>query len=186
MSVVLEKSALLALDEDHLLVDRFNAGDEAAFERLYTKYYDKTYSIARGVLLDSEDASDTVQEIFTLVYRHLGRFDHRSKFSTWLYRIAVNRSIQESRRARYRYKHVPLTEAIPETPTEAGPHRDPKIQTALAKMRPADRLLITLFYWEELSLQDIAQTLGCNANAAKTRLYRARERFREHYESEDA
>ena len=56
------------------------------------------------------------------------------------------------------------------------------MQATLAKLAPADRALLVLFYWEELSLQDIADSIGCGVNAAKTRLYRARERFRVIYE----
>jgi RNA polymerase sigma-70 factor (ECF subfamily) len=62
---------------------------------------------------------------------------------------------------------------------------DPRIHVALSKLRPDDRALLLLYYWEELSLQEIAETLGTNVNAAKTRLYRAREKFRGQYEGEE-
>lgn len=171
-------------DEDLHLVDRFLSGDESGFVALYTRYYDKVFSIACGVLLDSDEAADAVQEIFTLVYRHLRRFDRRSKFSTWLFRIAVNRSIQEARRHRHRHRHVELDEAMATAAPEQPDTSDPRIQAAMAKLAPQDRALLTLFYWEELSLQEIADSLGCNVNAAKTRLYRSRERFRVIYEGE--
>lgn len=165
-------------------MDRFLAGDESTFELIYRKYYDKVFAIARGVLIDSDEAADAVQEIFTLVYRHLKRFDRRSKFSTWLFRIAVNRSIQEARKHRFRNKPLELTEAMSkEAPVEAE-DMDPKVQTTLAKLAPQDRALLTLFYWEDLNLNEIADSIGCNVNAAKTRLYRARERFRAVYEAE--
>lgn len=181
VAVALESGAK-GYDEDISLVERFLAGDHAAFETLYSRYYDKVHAIARGILMDGDEASDAVQEIFTLVYRHLGRFDRRSKFSTWLFRIAVNRSIQEARKARHRYRHVPLTEANETAVPEETVASDPNINAALAKMSPNDRALLALFYWDELSLQEIADSLGCNVNAAKTRLYRARERFRVLYE----
>jgi len=168
-----------AYDEDLILVGRFLAGDQLAFSKLYERYYERVFAIARGVLIDLEDASDAVQEIFTLVYRHLVRFDRRSKFSTWLFRIAVNRSIQYARSSKHRAKNVELDEAAAsieqEQPTEAA---DPKIAHAMALLQPADRALLTLFYWEDLSLNEIADSLGCSVNAAKTRLFRARERFK--------
>lgn len=171
-------------DEDVILVERFLAGDGSAFEIIYRKYYDKVFAISRGVLIDADEAADAVQEIFTLVYRHLKRFDRRAKFSTWLFRIAVNRSIQEARKHRFRNRTVELTEAMSkEAPSEVE-DMDPLVQAALAKLTPQDRALITLFYWEELSLNEIAESIGCNVNAAKTRLYRARERFRVHYEED--
>ena len=92
MSAIIDPIRSAQFDEDLLLVDRFVTGDRRGFEELYSKYYDKVSGIARGVLLDADEAADAVQEVFTLVYRHLPRFDRRSKFSTWLFRIAVNRS----------------------------------------------------------------------------------------------
>jgi RNA polymerase sigma-70 factor (ECF subfamily) len=181
----MDKSKQGAFDEDIVLVERFLAGDYSAFEHLYAKYYDKVFAIARGVLLDPDEALDAVQEIFTLVYRHLGRFDRRSRFSTWLFRVAVNRSIQEARRNRFKSRLVGLTEASARVAPEEPETADPRIQTALARLAPSDRALLVLFYWDELSLQDIGQSIGCGVNAAKTRLYRARERFRAFYEEID-
>ena len=152
-----------------MLVERFLGGDTRAFEDLYSKYYEKVFAIARGVLMDSDEAADAVQEIFTLVYRHLGRFDKRSRFSTWL--------------TRYRSRTVALTEAITKATPEEPDTSDPRVQATMIKLAPADRALLVLFYWEELSLQDIGDSIGCGVNAAKTRLYRARERFRVIYEA---
>ncbi|MCX7800317.1 MAG: sigma-70 family RNA polymerase sigma factor [Fimbriimonadales bacterium] len=171
-------------DEDVVVIERFLAGDGSAFEALYRKYYDKVFAIAKGVLLDSDEAADAVQEVFTLVYRHLRRFDRRSRFSTWLFRVAVNRSIQQARKTKHKARHVPLDEALGTEATDEERERgdDPKIQEALSRIPPPDRAILTLFYWDELSLQEIGASMGCSVNAAKTRLYRARERFRAAYE----
>lgn len=182
-----DKARLPGFDEDLVLVERFLSGDENAFEMIYSRYHDKVHAIARGILLDSDEASDAVQEIFTLVLRHLRRFDRRSRFSTWLFRVAVNRSIQEARKARHKHKHVELVEAMETSVPDPPEPDDAKIHVAMEKLSPSDRAILVLFYWEELSLQEIADSLGCNVNAAKTRLYRARERFRVIYEeAEDA
>lgn len=184
VSAVVDVARLTTLDEDALLIERFLSGDAPAFDLLYRRYYDKVHAIARGVLLDSEEASDAVQEIFTLVHRHLARFDRRARFSTWLFRIAVNRSIQEARKRKHRIKDVELTEAAAKEAPEVAFETDPQIHAALAQMKPADRALLLLFYWDDLSLQEIAAVIGTNVNAAKTRLYRAREKFRFIYEVE--
>jgi RNA polymerase sigma-70 factor (ECF subfamily) len=167
-------------DEDSVLIARFLAGEDDVFATLYQRYYDKVFSIARGILLSPEDAADAVQEIFTLVYRNLNRFDRRSRFSTWLFRVAVNRSIQEARRMR-RHRHTELTETLAQTEIE-DESADPRVSVALSHLSPGDRAVLALFYWEEFSLTDIGASLGCAPNAAKTRLYRARERFRASYE----
>jgi RNA polymerase sigma-70 factor (ECF subfamily) len=184
VSALIDKVKATGFDEDVLLIERYLDGDEVAFERLYSKYYDKVYALARGVLFDSEEAADVVQEIFTLVYRHLHRFDRRARFSTWLFRIAVNRSIQQGRRLKVRPKQTELNEALTQESESPAHFADPKIELCMTKLHPSDRAALVLFYWEELSLQEIAESLGCSVNAAKTRLYRARERFRAVYESE--
>lgn len=170
-------------DEDLVLVDRVLREDESAFQALYERYHDKVFAISRGILLDTEEATDAVQEIFTLVYQNLHRFDRRAKFSTWLFRIAVNRSIQHSRRLKFKRNQEPIGEAV-ETIPETNPviHDDPRIEQAMAKLHPNDRAILTLFYWDELSLQEIGESIDCSPNAAKTRLFRARERFKNHFE----
>lgn len=182
MSVAVEKAKLDTYDEDAVWIERHISGDSDAFGNLYAKYHDKVYAIARGILLHSEEAADTVQEIFTLVYRHLKRFDRRARFSTWLFRVAVNRSIQEARKHRNRWRLSELNEAIAKEAEPPEVETDPRVSEVLDRLSPTDRALLTLFYWEELSLNDIASTMECSANAAKTRLYRARERFRAMYE----
>lgn len=171
-------------DDDLVLVDKVLSSDHHAFQSLYEKYYDRVFAISRGILLDSDEAADAVQEIFTLVYKNLPRFDRRSKFSTWLFRIAVNRSIQQARKLKFKKRQTELesyVETIPDqdTPPEQVDHR---ISEAMAQLHPNDRAILTLFYWDELSLNEIADSIGCSPNAAKTRLFRARERFREIYD----
>ncbi len=170
-------------DEDIRLVDRFLTGDQSAFEVLYARYYERVFALTRGIVLDLEETADVVQEIFTLAYKNLHKFDQRAKFGTWLFRIAVNRSIQQTRKIKRTPKTTELVESLvaPEAETEDS---DPRIYESLALLQPQDRALLTMFYWEEMSLGDIAASLGCNINAAKTRLYRARERFKEHYQGE--
>lgn len=170
-----------------MFVERMIEGDQHSFDLLYQRYYPKVLAIARGILLNAEEAADAVQEIFTLVHRHIKRFDRRSRFSTWLFRIAVNRSIQSARKLKYKSRQVELKEALERAADDTHDvSSDPKIAACLSKMQPADRALLTLFYWEELSLQDVGDSIGCSANAAKTRLFRARERFRELYEGEES
>ncbi len=186
VSLAIDPGSISRFDEDVILVDRFLAGNREAFEMLYSRYYEKVFAIARGILMDADEAADAVQEVFTLVYRHLGRFDRRARFSTWLFRVAVNRSIQEARKHRNKHKLTELNEGLLAEAPVAEDSFDPRVDSALTQLAPADRALLVLFYWEELSLQEIAESLACNVNAAKTRLYRARERFRVAYEAVNA
>lgn len=174
-----------SFDEDTVLVERFLAGQPSGFEDLYAKYYAKVLSLSKGVLISEEEAADVTQEVFTLVYRNLHRFNRQSKFSTWLFRITINRSIQESRKRRFKHKHVELSEAAESAAPElVSEDSDPRVQSAMEKLTPQDRAILTLFYWQEQNLQEISESMEINLNAAKTRLYRARERFRIFFEKE--
>ncbi|MER3413920.1 MAG: hypothetical protein C4341_06730 [Armatimonadota bacterium] len=169
-----------ALDDDSVLVRRFLAGDVSAFDSLYQRYYNKVYALARGILGDSDDALDALQSTFVQVWKNLPRFQQRSQFGTWLYRIAVNTAIQHARRTKRCRDSEPLDEASVGTVAEEQ-QEDPlgeRVAAAMRLLREEDRALLSLYYWEEQSLEQIADVLGCSANAAKTRLYRARERFR--------
>ena len=183
-AVVLDRGQHALFDEDLVLVERFLSGDTGAFDQLYARYYDRVFAMARGVLGDADEAADAVQEVFALLFRNIGRFDRRSRFSTWLFRVAVNRTIQYARRNKRLLRNRPLTEAAGAFAPEAQSSSEPRVEAAISRLAPADRALLVLFYWEELSLQEIADTIGCGVNAAKTRLYRARERFRAAYEGE--
>lgn len=182
VSAIVQRSGPFAFDEDSILVERSLAGDRHAFQGLYERYHDKVFAIAKGVLGDQDDALDAVQEIFTLVYRKLRSFQQGSKFSTWLFRISVNASIQLARKNKYRQRLTTLTAADDRADESIEAElQDPRIQTAMMELAPQDRALLAMFYWDELSLNEIADSMSCSPNAAKTRLYRARERFREVY-----
>lgn len=167
-------------DEDTKLVRDALNGDETAWQRIYEKYSRKVYTVAKGILLDTQDAEDAVQETFLQIYQNLPRFRKESRFSTWAFRIAVNTAIQISRRRKGREKEVPLEEAslVPD-PQEVWRDDVEQIHSALTRLRPPDRAILALIYWEGLSLTEAGEVLSCNANAAKTRLHRARERLRE-------
>jgi RNA polymerase sigma-70 factor (ECF subfamily) len=169
-------------DEDARLIRRFRDGDAAAFDALYEKYYGRVYSLARGILNDADDALDAVQETFGHVWRNLGRFEAKSRFSTWLYRISVNTAIQFARRNK---RHITATVGLEEAESIPGgvvpdvSDTREQVYQALIRLREEDRAVLVLYYWENQSLEEMAEILGCTANAAKTRLFRARERFRE-------
>lgn len=174
----------IGYDEDARLVSRFLAGESTAFDEIYMRFRDRVYVISKGILMDADDAADATQETFSLIFKNLHRFGHRSKLSTWIFRVAINSAIQYSRKLKYRNKQTNLENAIntPAPNIDRPLVDEEKVEIALSKLKPDDRAVLSLFYWENLSLIEIGETLKCGANAAKTRLYRARERFRHEYE----
>lgn len=168
---------------DERLLGLAASGDRDALDRLVAEHRDRIYAVVRGIVLDDDEADDVVQDVLAHLPRQIGKFDGRAKFSTWVYRIAVNRAVSHLRAARFRFRPVPIEKVeivAPETPSV-----DPTVSAALARLNPQDRAAITLYYWEELPMDEIAATLGIGVSAAKMRLHRARERFRDAYEELD-
>jgi len=176
-------------DRDQEAVARFLAGDTTAFDELYTRYADYVYNIAYGVLNNREAAEDVTQEVFVLVYRALRRFRKGSRFSTWLYRIAVNRALDEARAVRRR-RWVPFSPPLDQKPAAGADPASKDDQRALSevvsqvlsKLPEPHRRVLTLRHFADLNVEELADVLGCSVAAAKVRLHRARKKFREVYE----
>jgi RNA polymerase sigma-70 factor (ECF subfamily) len=178
-------------DDDGLLVARFLRGDVSGFDALFLKYQDYVYNIIYGIVGSGEESRDLTQEVFVQVYRSLPRFRQGARFATWLYRIAVNRAVDAARGAR-RWRFLPILDepslshraADPETEPESvfarGQERE-DVQKVLLRCPLSHRDILVLRYYRGLSLDEIAETLGCTLAAAKVRLYRARHVFKDNY-----
>ena len=176
-------------DADHQAIERFLAGDASAFEELYHRYQPYVYNIVQGIVQNADDARDVTQDVFLHVYDALPGFRGGSAFSTWLYRVAVNAAISYVRRER-RHPQVPLdslrefradTDAEPEQQA-ARMETQQAVQQLLARLPEQHRAVLVLRYFQELSMDEIAQVLNCSVAAAKVRLHRARNAFRSLYE----
>ena len=175
-------------DVDGDLIARFLAGDRAAFDSLFLKYQDYVYNIVFGIVGSADEARDIVQEVFVQVYRSLASFRRGSRFATWLYRIAVNRAVDAARSARSR-RWLPLDETLRATP---DPSDNPAqamnrraehdaVQSVLMQVPVRHRDVLVLRYYQDLSVEEMAEVLGCSVAAAKVRLHRARQHFKERY-----
>ncbi len=178
-------------DDDGSLVARFLRGDTAAFDTLFSKYQDYVYNIVYGIVGSVEESRDLTQEVFLQVYRSLPRFRQGSRFATWLYRIAVNRAVDAARGSR-RWRFLPLLDEPSLATRAADQELEPEsvferklqseaIQTVLMRCPLTQREVLVLRYYRGLSLEEIAETLGCTVAAAKVRLHRARRVFKENY-----
>lgn len=184
-----EKTA--ATDDDSLLVARFVRGDASAFDSLFRKYQDYVYHILYGIIGSAEEARDLTQEVFVLVYRSLPKFRHGARFATWLYRIAVNRAVDAARASRrWRFLSFPEEPAwsLQAAPEEEEPEQlyeremeREAVQKTLMRCPVNHRTTLTLRYYQDLSLEEMAEVLDCTVAAAKVRLHRARQVFKEQY-----
>ena len=155
---------------------------EAAFEQLYLRYRDRVYSIAYRITCNAVDAMDVVQESFGLVFRKLDSFRSGSLFSTWLFRIVVNRSIDLRRRENSRsWQRDMLDQAADAV---ANPSSGPQacaeqqelggqVRDAIELLSPKLRTILALRYLEQMSYEELALTLEVSLGTVKSRLARA-------------
>lgn len=170
-------------DPDELLVERCVAGDPAAFTVLVLRYQKPIYNAAYRVLGREEDASDVTQTVFLRVAENCGDFDPRHRFFSWIYRIALNESLNLLRR---NGRDQPLDEDHePEGPESAGPEwrateaqAAERIQKVLMGMKASDRAVITLRHFSECSYEEIGHALDIDVKTVKSRLFEARSRMR--------
>jgi RNA polymerase sigma-70 factor, ECF subfamily len=169
------------------LVGRAQAGDVAAFERLSSAYADRLFMMLLRLLGDRSEAEDVAQEVMLRAWRNISRFQGRSSYFTWLYRIAVNEANRALDRRARRPAGVPLGERELELP--GSPADDPSRQAevselreslgqALAELPPPLRTAIVLRDIEGLSTQEAAEIAGVGQAAFKSRLHQARQRVR--------
>lgn len=173
---------------DEALVAAYVQGDHEAFNTLAERHQERIYRLAYRMLGDREDAYDAVQEVLLRLLKSLPRYRPTAKFSTWLYRLAANTCIDVRRRRSSGAVLEPLDEerpapeADPEALCEAG-FRELVLNLALHALPEAQRLVLVLRDWEELSNQQVAEILGIEVGTLKSRLHRARAALRRVLES---
>jgi len=166
-------------DDAHWVVRCLN-GDVAAFEPLVEKYQRVLFSVARRLLADDEDARDVTQNTFIKAYEGLDSYDPERKFFSWLYRIAVNESLNLRRTRRPR---EPLPDAIPvgggQLEGIEASERAALIREALKALPDDYREVIVLRHFAELSYQEISDATGVPESTVKSRLFTGRRRLGE-------
>ena len=169
------------------LVDAAKQGDSASFEELVKRTSAETFTLARRLVSDDEDARDVAQEAYLRAYRSIGKFRGDAQFSTWLYRITANcASTLLAKRTRHRHEELTddamvadsRPEIDPESMAEAELLRD-RVSDALHDLPPGLRAVIVLRDVYDLPHEAIAAELGISEAAAKVRLHRARKKLRE-------
>jgi len=165
------------------VVERACSGDPEAFEELYRLASGFVYSVALRITNNRQEAQEVTQDVFVKVFSSLRKFQFRSSFSTWIYRIAANTAINAARkRAKELNRRGDFDTAL--RVTSNGPDARDKIEEKRKKsvvsalldmLSPEHRAVITLREIEGLSYDEISRTLGINVNTVRSRLKRARE-----------
>lgn len=171
---------------DTNLISQVLTGDTRAYAILLGRYQHMVYTLAVRMLRDRELAEETTQDIFIKAYRSLEGFREESKFSTWLYRIAYHRILDECNRQKRKQEQRAefardLEVAEAGNPTWEGlleSERREVLLEALGQLSAQENSLISLFYLQELSLKELAEVLELPPDTLKVRLFRARKHLK--------
>ena len=178
----------MSLERDDELVKRCQQGDTAAFEQLYARYKNRVFATALRIVGRRADAEDVLQETFASALASIGRFERRSRFSTWLYRICVNTALNWRRsraREEVQWNASPGGDEASRASTTASRAADSVVRLvaereleetvakALLQLSPAMRTTVVLRYISGLSYKEVSDVLGCSIGTVKSRLNRA-------------
>jgi RNA polymerase sigma-70 factor (ECF subfamily) len=181
---------------DRDLVDAARGGDIAAYGVLVGRYQQRIYRLAAHMLKNPSDAEDVAQETFVRAFRALSRFDGRSEPFTWIYRIAINLSLNLLRSRRVR-KHATAdddprieSELVEHRPGYADPAGDSadreifgKLSEAMDTLSETLKTTLILVCVDGLSHGDAAKVLGCPEGTVAWRVHEARRKLKQHLES---
>ncbi len=176
-------SPLTAVDEDATLVAAAQGGERAAFESLFRSHRHAMLRLASRFLDNPDDVEDAVTDAFVRAFRALPGFRGDAQFSTWLYRITVNVCIKRQRRARQLTPIASLeeTDDVPAVPGvdiafEARERRR-VIRQKVNLLSPKLRAVVVLFYFEDLTCEQIGETLSLSVGTVWSRLHAAKARL---------
>ncbi len=165
------------LAEDTELVSQTLAGDTEKFGEIVERYKDALYRHAYRMVRDEDEAEDIAQVAFIKAYDKLHTFDTTKKLSTWLFRIVTNTALDHLRQAKHQ---TPLTDEL--TARIVGKGISPQasaeyaeLYSAVAQLSPRYQAVISLHYWEDLKIEEIASIMNVPSGSVKGWLHRAKQ-----------
>jgi len=175
----------MKFQEDSHYIEKVLNGDVSAYASLVAKHKNLVFSIALKILNNREDAEEIAQDTFLKAYQSLRSFEKKSKFSTWLYRIAYNASISKTRKKKmevapmddqiiYNYSTDEIASGV-DILDETDQMK--LIEKTMKTLPEEDYLLINLFYKAENSIEDISYITGLTQSNVKVRLHRIRKKM---------
>jgi RNA polymerase sigma-70 factor (ECF subfamily) len=171
------------------LIAAAKTGRRAPFGELCERHVKKVFRVIHRIMRNREDAEDALQDCLLNAFVHVKDFDERSRFATWLTRIAINAALMKLRKNRGA-REVPMDEPNPSSepvaqrefrydapdPEESCSLRERKriVKSAISGMRPRARNIVELIHLQEHSIRETAQILGISTAAVKSRIFHAR------------
>ena len=163
--------------------------DVQSYRELLRRHQPLVFNTCRRRLRSEQDAEEVCQDAFLQVFHKIGSFEGRSSFKTWLYRVVYNLCVDRQRKLARRDKgdtsvaeQIADRESIRAETRGTGAVKD-EVNAAITKLREEDQEIIVMRFVTGLTIAEIAETLEIKLSAAKMRLYRAQEQFKEHYDA---
>ena len=171
------------IDEDAPLVERFRAGDRAAFDAIVRKYDAPLAALVRRYVKNDADTKDVTQRAFLRVFERIGTFRGDAAFRTWLFRIAIHLALNQLR-GRDRLQSAELDDIAAftsslETSRLVAAELWQKVVARLVELPPKQRLVVELRLFHELSFREIAAVAACSEDSAKANFHHGVKRLRE-------
>jgi len=164
----------IATIQNQLLVLDAQEGSRVALEELVRRWYGKLWQHARRLTSDPHAAWDITQRSWYDIIKGLRRLEDPARFAAWAYRITTHRAMDWLRTCQ-RQQHSPLPAIEPPC---AGADDSAEVREALLQLKESSRLVLTLYYWEHLSIAEISIVLEIPAGTVKSRLYTARQELK--------
>jgi len=182
---VFDEGAVYVNDDDSLIIEQILSGQKELF-RLIVKRYEKTvYGMGLGFFHNEDDTSDFTQDVFLKVFKSLHRFEGRSRFSTWLYKIAYNTALN-SLQSKKEYRSLAEDEIIPDRDTPERNMLRKVIREAVHEgvndLPDRFRICVDLFFFYDRSYQEIEVITGYPVNTIKSHVFRAKKMLRKKLE----
>ena len=194
MSEERKNSEYMAASDTELILQT-QRGNMDAFEQLVQRYDKRVLTIAAGYVNSSDDAKDIYQEVFLRVYKGLPKFQYKSEFSTWLFRITTNVCLSHRMRGR-RHSHTSLDQSVNDEDGQSHALKDTlsdnttsdqqihnaeiilRVEQALKSLSPRQKMVFSLKHYEGYKLREIAEMMKCSEGTVKKYLFEATARLR--------
>lgn len=175
----------MAYINDQHYINQVIEGNSNAFAVLVNQYKDLVFTLANKMLKNKEEAEEVAQDTFIKIFNSLNKFKGESKFSTWIYKITYNTCLDRLKKSKkeksviyiedFNAHQIKEIENILDTIDEK--EKIQKIQECLQLLPSEEAFLLTLYYFDDQTIDEIAKVIDCNSNNVKIKLFRSRKKL---------
>ncbi len=179
------KSIRMDNQSDKIVLKQIKQGDVSAYSVLVNRYRNMAFTLAASITKNNEDAEEVAQDAFVKAYKNLGSFKGKSKFSTWLYQIVYRTALSKMRIKKQQVQSIDEKTIVDVNLNDKQPDnlersdRKKIIKIAINQLKEDESFLLILYYYQELSMEELAEATGYSVSNVKVKLHRARKNMYE-------